>query len=127
MPYRALCAVAALCLSVTTGGALAGEVFTGVASHYGCGDGFHGRRTASGTLFNAYGMTAAHRILRFGTMLQVYIADKAGHRKGKPVIVRVTDRGPYIRGRVLDLSCGAARQLGFEKRGVAKVIVKVLR
>jgi rare lipoprotein A len=99
----------------------------GVSSHYGCGDGFHGRLTASGKVFNAYGLTAAHRSLPFGTKLQVYLTDKAGNRKGKPVVVTITDRGPFSRGRVLDLSCGAARALGFYRQGVARVIGKVLR
>ena len=125
MPNRLIAAALFLCL--TAGIGEAGEVFTGQASHYGCGDGFHGRRTASGSLFNAYGMTAAHRTIRFGTKLQIYLMDKNGHREGKPVVVKVTDRGPFIRGRILDLSCGAARALGFERRGLAKIIVRVLR
>lgn len=100
---------------------------SGTASHYGCGDGFHGKRTASGALFNAYGMTAAHRKLRFGTKLQIYLADRNGHRKGKPVVVTVNDRGPYHGNRVIDLSCGAARELGFYRAGTARIIGKVMR
>lgn len=77
----------------------------GIASHYGKGDGQHGGRTASGQRFNAHGYTAAHRRLPFGTVLHVT-------HKGRSVQVVVNDRGPFVRGRVLDLSYGAARAIG---------------
>jgi rare lipoprotein A len=73
-------------------------------------------RTASGERMNPEAMTAAHRTLPLGTRLRV-----VNKRNGKSVVVRVNDRGPFIRGRVLDLSKGAARQLGFIKAGHAKV------
>jgi len=82
-----------------------------VASHYGVGDGYGGRRTASGERMNPYAMTAAHRTLPFGTRLRVC-------RKGC-VTVRITDRGPHVRGRCLDLSYGAARAIGLG--GVGRV------
>ena len=77
----------------------------GHASWYG--PGFHGRRTASGEVFNADAMTAAHRNLPFGTRLRV-----VNEKTGQSVVVRVNDGGPFIRGRIIDLARGAARQLG---------------
>lgn len=88
-----------------------------LASHYGVGDGFHGRRTASGEVFNAYALTAAHKTLRFGTQLRV-----TNVRTGKSVVVRINDRGPYAHGRGLDLSYAAARAIGL--RGVGYVVVE---
>jgi rare lipoprotein A (peptidoglycan hydrolase) len=77
----------------------------GLASWYG--GQFHGRRTASGTRFDMHEYTAAHRTLPFGTVLRV-----ENPKTGKAILVEVTDRGPFIRKRVIDLSYGAARDLG---------------
>ena len=74
------------------------------ASWYG--PGFHGRRAANGEIYNQYELTAAHRTLPFGTLVEVTRRD-TGHR----VVVRINDRGPFVRGRILDLSRGAARRL----------------
>jgi rare lipoprotein A len=74
----------------------------------------HGKVTANGEKFNPSGLTAAHRSLPFGTKLKVTY-------KGKSVVVRITDRGPFIKGRVLDLSKGAAKRLGMVGKGVATV------
>jgi rare lipoprotein A (peptidoglycan hydrolase) len=87
-----------------------GRSFDGMASWYG--GAFHGRRTASGERFDANGLTTASRTLPFGTRLRVC-------RQQRCVVVRVTDRGPFSRGRVLDLSRGARDALGFS--GVAHV------
>jgi rare lipoprotein A len=73
------------------------------ASWYG--PGFHGRKTASGERFNQNAMTAAHKTLKFGTLVRVT-------HKGRSVTVRINDRGPFIKGRSLDLSKGAARAIG---------------
>jgi rare lipoprotein A len=83
------------------------------ASHYGVGDGFNGRKTASGQRFNAHGMSAAHRTLPFGTHLHVtYPAT------GRSVTVVVNDRGPAKwTGKSIDLSYGAARALGMGGTG----------
>ncbi len=89
---------------------------TWVASYYG--KGFHGRRTASGEVYNQYAMTCAHKTLPFQTLLKV-----TNPRNGKNVIVRVTDRGPFKRGRDLDLSYGAAKEIGMIASGVMKVEV----
>ena len=86
----------------------------GVASYYGKEMG--GRRTANGERFNPSGLTAAHRSLPFGTKLQV-----TNLKNGKSVVVRVTDRGPFARGRVIDLSYGAANAVGMVRSGTAKV------
>jgi rare lipoprotein A len=87
-----------------------------LASHYGVGDGYHGRTTANGEWYNAYGKTVAHRWLPFGTRLRV-----TNRSNGKSVIVRVNDRGPYVGGRDLDLSYGAFASIARPGQGVASV------
>jgi rare lipoprotein A len=84
------------------------------ASYYG--PGFNGRRTASGRIFRQGELTAAHRSLRFGTKVRV-----TNLRNGRDVVVTITDRGPYVRGRKLDLSVGAARAIGATSSGVVSV------
>ena len=85
-------------------------------SHYGLGDGFHCQRAANGSRFDAYGRTAAHRFLPFGTRLRV-----VNQTTGRSVVVTVTDRGPYIAGRSLDLSYGAFSKIASPSQGIAKV------
>jgi len=92
---------------------------TGIASWYG--PGFHGNRSASGERYNQNAMTAAHRSLPFGTKVQV-----TNLRNGRSVVVRINDRGPFIRGRVIDLSAAAARVLGLMQSGTAPVQIDVL-
>ncbi len=89
-----------------------------IASWYG--PGFEGRRTASGERFQAQDLTAAHRSLPLGS--QVTVTNLAN---GKSVRVRINDRGPYVRGRTIDLSRGAARRLGLERRGIGRVRITV--
>ncbi len=92
----------------------------GYASWYG--NEHHGRQTASGEIFDQEAMTAAHRDLPFGTVVRVH------HREtNRSVTVRVNDRGPFVRGRIIDLSRGAARDLGMIQEGVAPVRVEVLQ
>lgn len=91
----------------------------GIASYYG--ERFHGRKTANGERFNKNELTAAHRSYPFGTVLQV-----TNLRNNKTVTVRVNDRGPYVGGRIIDLSKRAARDLGFVGNGVAHVEIEVL-
>jgi len=93
--------------------------FRGVASFYGY-DG-SGTQTASGQRFNPEGMTAAHRSLPFGTKVRV-----TNTHNGRSVVLRINDRGPYIRGRIIDVSAGAARILGMMGSGVAPVHIEVL-
>ena len=90
------------------------ECQTMVASHYGKES---GNRTASGTFFDGSQMVAAHKTMKFGTRLLV------SYKGSKPVEVVVRDRGPYIRGRQLDLSTAAARKIGLTKAGVGTVRV----
>jgi rare lipoprotein A len=93
-----------------------GSSFSGMASFYGNES---GSKTASGARFNQNAMTCAHRSLPFGTKLRVT------HR-GQSVVVTVNDRGPFVRGRVLDLSTGAARAIGLTGAGVGKVVAEVV-
>jgi rare lipoprotein A len=93
-----------------------GRSFSGIASFYGNES---GSKTASGQRFNQNAMTAAHRSLPFGTKLRVT------HR-GQSVVVTINDRGPFIRGRVLDLSTGAARAIGLTGAGVGRVTAEVV-
>ncbi|AKR57651.1 lipoprotein [Devosia sp. H5989] len=89
----------------------------GVASWYG--PGFHGKKAASGERFNQNALTAAHKSLPFGTELKV-----TDQRTGKSVQVRINDRGPYVKGRIIDLSKAAATQLGIRNRGSSKVCIE---
>lgn len=92
---------------------------TGRASFYG-GE-FHGRRTASGERYDHQEMTAAHRTLPFGTRVRVTNVEN-----GKSVVVRITDRGPFRKGRVIDVSKRAARELGFVRQGTTEVELRVV-
>ncbi len=96
------------------------EEFRGYASWYG--KEFAGRKTASGKIFNPYGYYAAHRYLPFGTLLEV-----KNLKNGRKVIVEVIDRGPFVKGRDLDLSYGAAKKLRMIKDGVIPFKARVLR
>lgn len=89
---------------------------SGMASYYGSES---GSQTASGARFNPSAMTAAHRTLPFGT--QVRVTNK---RNGKTVVVTINDRGPFIRGRIIDLSTAAAGVIGMKSSGVAPVVVE---
>ena len=98
---------------------LLAKATVGQASWYG--PGFHGRRTASGEIYNQYAFTAAHRYYRFGTQVRV-----TNLNTGLSVIVRINDRGPYIHGRIIDLSKAAASSIGLLHSGVAPVRVEIL-
>lgn len=89
----------------------------GIASWYG--PGFHGRPTASGARFNENAMTAAHKSLPFGTRVSV-----VDQRTGRSVAVTINDRGPFVKGRIVDLSKAAATKLGMRNAGTAKVCLK---
>ena len=91
----------------------------GLASFYGAR--FHRLRTASGERFDMHRLTAAHRTLPFGTRVRV-----TNLRNGRTAIVHINDRGPFVKGRVIDLSLAAARQLRMVQRGAERVRVEVL-
>lgn len=91
----------------------------GYASYYA--DKFHGRKTASGVLYDSSAMTCAHPKLPFGTQLEVIRLDNQ-----KKVKVTVNDRGPFVKGRIIDLSKAAATQLDMIKKGVVKVEVSII-
>jgi len=98
---------------------MASRIIHGQASWYG--PGFYGNRTANGEIFTGRDMTAAHRSLPFGTKVKV-----TNLGNGKTAIVRINDDGPYIPGRVIDLSEAAASRLGIKSSGVADVRIEVL-
>jgi rare lipoprotein A len=91
----------------------------GMASYYA--DRYHGRATASGETFDVNKLTAAHRTLAFGTRVRVTNLDN-----GKSVVVRINDRGPFVSGRVIDLSPAAARRIEMTRSGVVPVKLEVL-
>lgn len=88
-----------------------------IASQYGIGDGYHGKRTASGERFDTWALTAAHRTRKFGSLVLV-----TNKRNGRTVTVRINDRGPFIKGRCIDLSRAAADKIGMG--GLAPVTVE---
>ena len=102
--------------NASIGSQSSGRSFAGVASFYGNES---GSKTASGQRFNQNAMTAAHKTLPFGTKLRVT-------HGGQSVVVTINDRGPFIKGRVLDLSTGAARAIGLTSRGVGHVTAEVV-
>lgn len=95
------------------------QVFYGKASWYGSK--FHGRTTASGEIYDMNKLTAAHKSLPFGTLVQVTNLDN-----GKVVTVKITDRGPFVQGRILDLSRKGAEELDFIRQGVANIKMEVI-
>ena len=97
-----------------------GAYQVGLSSYYA--HDFHGKPTASGEIYDMNGLSAAHRELPLGTLIRV---THLGN--GRSVDVKVNDRGPFIRGRILDLSLGAARKLDMVQEGVAKIKIEILK
>jgi rare lipoprotein A len=95
------------------------ESITGLASFYA--DDFDGKLTANGEVYNMYELTAAHRTYPFNTMIRV-----VNLANDKTVIVRINDRGPFVDNRIIDLSLGAAIQLGMDKTGVQNVRLEII-
>jgi rare lipoprotein A len=91
----------------------------GIVSFYG--QDFQGKKTSNGETFDLHALTAAHRTFPFGTKVRVTNLDN-----GKVVIVRVNDRGPFVEGRIMDLSMGAAQSIDLVKTGTAKARLEVL-
>ena len=109
--------LASLLLTISFTFLLAQSQQKGKASFYA--HKFHGRKTASGERLHQDSLTCAHRTYPFGTKLKVY-----NPANGRSVVVRVTDRGPFVRGRIIDLSWRAAKELGIVSQGVATVFVQ---
>jgi len=124
------------CMAVPTGGykvgrpyRITGQVYvpredftydrTGIASWYG--PGYHGRPTATGERFDQWAFTAAHPTLQMPSLVEV-----TNLENGRSLILRLNDRGPFVDGRIIDVSRQAARALGFERRGIVRVRVRVL-
>jgi len=92
----------------------------GIASWYG--PGFDGNLTSNGEVYDMNGISAAHKTLPFGTIIRV-----VEFSTGKSIVVRINDRGPFIEGRIIDLSKGAARELGIIDKGITKVGLRIIR
>lgn len=97
----------------------AGFTQKGTASWYG--PSFHGKKTANGEIYNMHAMTAAHKTLPLGTVVSV-----RNLRNGRKIVVRINDRGPFVRGRIIDLSNAAAKKIGMIAEGTAPVEIKAL-
>ncbi|NQW29207.1 MAG: septal ring lytic transglycosylase RlpA family protein [Ignavibacteria bacterium] len=95
------------------------EPDTGMASYYG--EQFHGKKTSSGEVYNMHANTCAHRWLPYGTLLRV-----TNISNGKSAVVRVTDRGPFKHGRMIDISKNAAKEIDLIRRGTGVVEIKVV-
>jgi len=126
-PSMKYLALVALCLALALGACSShrfaepeiGNTQRGLASWYG--EKFHGRPTASGEIYDMHGMTAAHKDLPLGTVIEVRNLDN-----GRKLRLRVNDRGPFVRGRIVDLSYAAAKELGVVGPGTAPVEIEVL-
>lgn len=110
-----------LLLTLCLGTTIASQNFTqtGKASFYASK--FEGRKTASGAIFSNQKMTAAHKELAFGTKVKV-----TNLANQKSVVVTINDRGPFVKGRIIDVSQKAAKELGFYKQGITKVTIEVI-
>jgi rare lipoprotein A len=97
-----------------------GQTWSGEGSYYASE--FHGRKTASGEIYDMYELTAAHRTLPFGTILEV-----ENLVNGLKINVRINDRGPFKKGRIIDLSYQAAKKIDLIKQGVTKVRIKIIK
>ncbi len=95
------------------------KTMKGVSSFYA--EDFHGKLTANGEVYDMYGLTAAHKTLPLNTIIRV-----TNITNNKSLILRINDRGPYVKGRILDCSYGAAKKLGFVNDGTAEVKIEVI-
>lgn len=96
-----------------------GQMFVGIASYYGTK--YHGRLTANGEVYDMYGISAAHKTLPFNTKVRV-----KNLKNNREILVRINDRGPFIKGRILDLSYGAARKLDMVTDGTSRVSIEIV-
>lgn len=112
--------VASKALKTTNSNSTQGTVMKGGASYYA--DKYEGRKTANGEIFSQKKFTAAHKTLKFGTVVKV-----TNQENNKSVEVRINDRGPYVSGRIIDLTRAAAEAIDMVKSGVAQVTVEVIK
>lgn len=119
MGVRMLMAVVLLLALQLPSKAQLGKEYTGKASFYG--NEFVGRKTANGEIYGQTSMTAAHRSLPFGTIVEV-----TNLQNNKTCVVRINDRGPFARGRIIDLTSSAAKAIGFIKSGIAEVKLRIV-
>jgi rare lipoprotein A len=96
-----------------------GEAFSGIASWYG--KDFHGRKTSNGEIYNMYDMTAAHKTLPMNTMVRVTHLEN-----GRSIVVRINDRGPFVKSRIIDLSYTAANRIDMIQKGTAPVRLEII-
>ncbi len=110
-----------LLVGVAVGMAFYGPYYeVGIASWYG--PGFDGNLTANGEVYDMHGVSAAHKFLPFGTVVRVIEFDTR-----RSIMVRINDRGPFVDGRIIDLSKGAAEELGIVDKGITKVGLRIVR
>ena len=110
-----------LLVGIAVGLAFYGPYYeVGIASWYG--PGFHGNLTANGETYDMHGVSAAHKTLPFGTVVRVIEFDTR-----RSIVVRINDRGPFVEGRIIDLSKGAAEELGIVDKGITKVGLRIVR
>ena len=100
----------------------AGKKFRGLASFYGYNDGFDGKKTSNGEVFDMHGLTGAHKTWPFNIWVEVRNVSN-----GRTVIVRINDRGPFVGKRIIDLSYGAAKAINMIEAGVQEVEIEILR
>tara|TARA_B100000700_G_scaffold308361_1_gene385978 strand:- start:1129 stop:1578 length:450 start_codon:yes stop_codon:yes gene_type:complete len=98
------------------------DIFYGLSSFYGLNDGFDGNLTANGEVYDKDGLSAAHKTLPLNSIVRVTNLDN-----NKSVVLKINDRGPYIDGRILDCSYGAAKKLDFVDQGITEVKVEVIK
>ncbi len=103
-----------------TSKSLKGKIIKGIASYYA--NDFHGKMTANGEIFDMHGLTAAHKTLPFNTWIEV-----KNLSNGRTVIVRINDRGPFIKDRIIDLSLGAAKEIRMIGAGIQEVELTIIR
>ena len=99
----------------------AGKKFRGLASFYGYNDGFDGKKTSNGEVFDMHGLTAAHKTWPFNIWVEV-----RNLSNGRTVIVRINDRGPFVGKRIIDISYGAAKAINMIEAGVQEVEIEIL-
>jgi rare lipoprotein A len=112
--------IAYMIISCCLAGRSTATVQYGLASYYG--NEFHGRPTASGEIYNKWDLTCAHKTLAFGTRVRVL-----NLKNRKSVVVRVNDRGPFVKGRIIDLSYAAAKKIEMIRNGVINVKIEVVK